>query len=112
MLFRGAFITTTALLFSTTVTTIIGTAMALSTTTKTSSDRLPTMRNIDCTISHLSSSSTTELSSKAVDERIKCMAELTTDIDFGNFKVIDDYEIDKKRLKRIHNAAEDHPTTA
>ena len=33
-------------------------------------------------------------------------------LNFGNFKVIDDYEIDKKRLKRIHNAAEDHPTTA
>ena len=74
MSFRGAFIITTALLFSTTVTTI-GTAMALSTTAKTSSDRLPSMRNIDCTISHLSSSSTTELSSKAIDERIKCMAE-------------------------------------
>ena len=39
------------------------------------------------------------------------MAELTTDIDFGNFKVIDDFELDKKRLKHIHYAAEDRLNT-
>lgn len=74
MLFQGAFIATTALLFSTT-TTIISPTMALSTTAKTSSDRRPTMRSVDSTISILSSAESAVLSWETIDERIKDMAE-------------------------------------
>lgn len=74
MLFRGALKTTTALLFLTT-TTIISSTMALSTQAKTSSDRRLTMRSIGSTLSTLSSPTSTELSSKEIDERIKLMTE-------------------------------------
>eukprot|EP00534_Pseudo-nitzschia_fraudulenta_P011611 CAMPEP_0201211620 /NCGR_PEP_ID=MMETSP0851-20130426/182652_1 /ASSEMBLY_ACC=CAM_ASM_000631 /TAXON_ID=183588 /ORGANISM="Pseudo-nitzschia fraudulenta, Strain WWA7" /LENGTH=440 /DNA_ID=CAMNT_0047500579 /DNA_START=177 /DNA_END=1499 /DNA_ORIENTATION=- len=49
--------------------------MALSTAAKTSSDRRPTMRSIDSTLSILSSPSSNALSSVTIDERIKTMAD-------------------------------------
>lgn len=49
--------------------------MALSTPAKAASDRRPAMRSIDSTLSDLSSSSSTDLSSASIDERIKRMAE-------------------------------------
>ena len=74
MLSRGVLFATTALIISFT-TTIIYTAMALSTTAKPTSGRRPTMRNIDATLSVLAEESSTALSSETIDDRIKQMAE-------------------------------------
>ena len=73
MLLRNPLIITTVLFFSSTTTTI--TTMALSTPAKTTSNRRPAMRSIASTLSDLSSSSSTDLSSASIDERIKLMAE-------------------------------------
>mmetsp|Transcript_2643 Transcript_2643/g.5722 ORF Transcript_2643/g.5722 Transcript_2643/m.5722 type:complete len:475 (-) Transcript_2643:1231-2655(-) len=73
MLLRNPLITTTVLFLSTTTTTIK--TMALSTPAKTTSDRRPTMRSIASTLSDLSPSSSTDLSSASIDQRIKLMAE-------------------------------------
>lgn len=73
MLSRGVLFATTALIIS--FTTTIYTTMALSTTAKPTSGRRPTMRNIDATLSVLSTASSTALSSETIDDRIKQMAE-------------------------------------
>lgn len=79
MFIKNAFIIPTVLFFSSTTTTIVTTTMALSSVANPPSNRRPTLRNFDSTLSELTSSSSNQLTWESIDERIKLMAERAKD---------------------------------